>query len=280
MRLFPTLLLALAACGDGDKTIPPRAEPDLEVSRDLVGFGEVPLGETEVVFLSVKNNTGREVELSYALDGPAVFSVPSPDLPAPIPPEDSITLTVQYAPTEAGEFAGTLQVSTAADAVAVSLIGLARAPALEVTPGALDLELTAGDPEGATGGAPFTLRNNGDGDLVVSGVVVTAGDPQFTLATPFEPLVLAPATAADVRVAWDVPVDTPGRIDGELRIDSNDPTTPVLLLPLVAVIGEATTTVLDTGDTSDTGDTFHPTDSATDTGVVDTGAVHTGDTGP
>ncbi|MFT5457231.1 MAG: hypothetical protein ACI9K2_003724 [Myxococcota bacterium] len=278
MRVVPLLVLALA-CADGDKSNPPSVEADLEVTRELIGFGEVALGESEIVFLSVRNNTDGEVRLTADIAGPDAFSVTSPELPTTIPGNDGVTLTVQYMPSEAGEFEATMSVSTVRSAIPVRLTGVARAGEVEAVPIAVALEFSVGmDRE--TGAMPITIRNNGDGELVVRSITVPEGLPYFVLAEAFEPFSLSGATAADVRVAYEIPLDLPAEFGGQLLIETNDPVTPSLVVPLSASVlaGSTTlTTPVETGDTSDP-----PTDSETDSGHTgDTGALgETGDTGP
>ena len=262
MRVLMPLLALAAACGDGDKTIPPRPEAPLEASRDLIGFGEVALGTFEYVFLTVSNNTGDEVELSAAFSGPPHFSVSNPALPVTIGADDGVTLTVQFLPTEAGDFEASLDLSTPSDALAVELTGLARAPVAEVTPAEAVVELTAGS-DRATGTTPITLRNTGEGELVVADIRVPEGEPFFGLAEDFVAFSLSPNTARDISVAYEIPLDGEPEYAGQLVIDSNDPTSPSVAVPLLALVGEP----------ADTGDSARPSDSFTDS--ADTGLTTT-----
>jgi hypothetical protein len=268
MRALWTLLIVATACGDGDTTIPPRVEVEFEVSKDRIGFGEVALGELETVFLSVDNRTRSDVELTGVIEGPAAFTVTSPQLPMPILADDAVTLTLQYLPTEPGDFEAVLALSTAKNALDVVLMGSAQAPAVEL--GSLELALPLG--EGLVAGtSPITVRNSGAGDLVVTAVTVPEGEPYFALAEPIEGFTLAMNTARDVVITWDVPVDAVGEFTGRLEVVSNDLDAPVISAGLRALVTES-------GDTSaDSGGSYGPVD----TGAVSTTtpALETGDTG-
>jgi sugar lactone lactonase YvrE len=81
---------------------------------------------------------------------------------------------------------------------------------------------------GTTAGAAILLRNTGDQPLMVTSVGVSGAG----FSTPAGPLAIAPGGSAPIPIAFTA--TNPGDFTGTLRIETNDPASAVVTIPLSA----------------------------------------------
>ncbi|MFN7935933.1 MAG: choice-of-anchor D domain-containing protein [Bryobacteraceae bacterium] len=110
----------------------------------------------------------------------------------------------------------------------VGPIELTQTPKLEGPPGGFDFGhvLVGLDAE-----ANFRLRSSGSGPVAVSGMNVTGG-PGFSLVAPVDGFTLAPSDVAEVTLRFEA--TEAGVVNGVASIESSDPATPVMRVPVRA----------------------------------------------
>lgn len=137
-----------------------------------LAFGGVPVGQTAPGTVTIENTGQGSLDISsLALsdDGGGVFALDGDTCGAPIAAGDSCEVTVEFAPTAAAGFAGSLAVESNAtsEPLEVAISGEGLLGNLVITPaGGLDF----GDvPVGESGQADLTLGNDGNAPLQVTG---------------------------------------------------------------------------------------------------------------
>jgi len=221
------------------------ATPTLGVSPAALDFGDVALGTTRDLSVTVRND-GEGILSGSATTTGAPFTLATGS-PFRVEAGRSATVTVRYTAADPITQSGTLSITSNGGSAAVPLRGSGAgtpAPELSVTPAAVDLgDVTVG----LAREAPLTLRNAGSAPLRVSSL--SFSNPRFsagistaltldagaayTLAIRFEPTVAANET-------------------GDLTIVSNDPRRPTLTVPLAGrgVAGPTSDVELTTDDGS------------------------------
>ncbi len=140
--------------------------PSLVVEPSTWDFGNVPVGAAGSVEAFEVRNVGTVQSgvpnVSLAQQAPADFSVVGNECTAPLDPQTSCMVQVQFKPTVAGNEAATLQVNASPGGSAVaSLQGRGLAPAqLSLTPPSADFGTLPLNTPSAP--AVFTLTNTGD----------------------------------------------------------------------------------------------------------------------
>jgi hypothetical protein len=222
---------------DSDATDHPRVEAALTgegtpatlyADPPTVDFGQVDPGETRHQDLTVHNRGAEPVTVAVRVDenawdafslsntpggGPASVTV-SPGVPH--------TFTVRFAPTVGGPAAATFLGDYCGPrcGLAVPLQGALRAPRVDLAPAVLDFGRVE---RGQHADLSVAVLNHGNASLVVTGLEVVEGGAAFSVQTR-APVTVAPGESAPVVVRF-APVAF-GRLDGRVRVSSNDPRTP------------------------------------------------------
>ncbi len=205
-------------------------DADIEISDTQISFDGVFVGQTATAELTI-SNTGC-VALSVTLTPPAdPFRIEGP-LAYTLGRDENVVVTVFFEPPDLGDYASALLVEST-DAgepqieVAVAGAGIAP-PDITVDPAAVDFEEV---PIGETPTRTVTIGNQGTGDLNVSAIGLSAGtSPDFTLTGGTAAVVLAPGETVSVTIQY-APSNA-GADSGVIEVESNDPDTPVLAVPI------------------------------------------------
>jgi hypothetical protein len=105
------------------------AAATLEETPPVVSFGGTSIGKTVSAAATFRNVGGTELTIEKVLAPSAPFSLEgAPSEGLKLEPGKSITITVDFAPTEVGPFTGELALQTSAGPGAVGLSGSAAAP--------------------------------------------------------------------------------------------------------------------------------------------------------
>lgn len=214
------------------------APGSLSFTANSLTFGDVNLGQSRDVTMSIQNNGASLVNVSsVAASGPG-FSIVNPPLATILQPGRTLPVTVRFTPTSAGAASGSLTItSTASGSPAVlPLSGLGFAsgppPVMDVTPISLDFGNVS---VGQSRDLSVTVRNSGAGTLSVSSVAPS--NPQFTVLSSV-PFTVQSNSSATVSVRF-APNAT-GAVTGNLTITGNDPVRATVNVALSGV-GAATT---------------------------------------
>ncbi|MEM9492512.1 MAG: choice-of-anchor D domain-containing protein, partial [Myxococcota bacterium] len=208
---------------------------EIAISPGALSFGSVTVGGLSQLQFTIANAPGvfrRDLLVSSVVvnTGADDFSVDTAG-PATIPPGASVTVTTTFMPTESGLRTGSVRVISddAGSPDTLSLAGTGTQPDIAVSPLGLDFGSV-----GVTQSSPaqiVTATNNGNQDLTISKVELT-NDTDFSFSGPAS-VTVAPGGSA----SWSV-VCTPattGAHNGQFRISSDDPDTPVEAVALSCI---------------------------------------------
>jgi len=220
---------ALAVSLSGSATAPPS--PGVVTSNpSAVSFGGVQVGSSKALSATVTNTGGSDVVISQATVTGTGFTLSGMSVPLTLAAGKSQAVGVTYAPSVAGNAAGSLNIVSNASnpALAVSLSGSATAPP---SPGVVASNPSAvgfGNVQlGTSKAMTATLTNSGGSDVVIS--QATATGTGFTLSGISVPMTLAAGKSQAVSVTYAP--SAAGSAAGSLNIVSNasDPTLGVAL---------------------------------------------------
>jgi len=194
---------------------PPVEIPTIDVSPDPLDFGDVFVGSSASLPLSVENTGSATLSIS---------NISSSGLPF------SGSVDIGFSPTVPGIFSGTVTINSNADnvdpvMVTVSGRGIEPAPALEADIDHSDSIDFGAIAEGDSVEQLLTVRNLGDAPLNVSDI--SSDEAAFVAsALPGEsiPFTLDPGATRNVSVVFTAPLGSAGTtINGNLTIASDDP---------------------------------------------------------
>ena len=199
--------------------------PDIVVTPDALGFGELSAGEEEIQTFVVKNVGGSTLNVSNVVIGSGLaFTVLGPELAFDLEPEQEMAVDVAFTPMGADDnFGQALVLSDDPDTpeAPVDLLGTGSVPELQITPDSHVFGETL-VPCGES--VELVLENVGSEELVidrwdyVSGGLLTLDDHGLR---DERPLRLAPGDTRTMTVTF-APT-TEGADTGVLEVTSNDP---------------------------------------------------------
>lgn len=225
-----------AGCGN-EQTFTPNT-PELAVLPEQLAFGDVVAGE-EVATLEVyANNEGlADLVLDAVLDDEPALAIVG-ETHFEIPPDESVTIPVSFAPTELRDYAGNLAFSSNDPDVPVLVVpvtGTGRvpyAPDIDVRPVDVVFPTLA---QNQVWTEVVELWNVGDADLHI-GSVVQRGAGYFQVDDP-SGATIPPGQNRAMLVqytAWQPDGDS-----GEIDVPSDDPDEPLVTVTLSANGGGA-----------------------------------------
>ncbi|HHE46823.1 MAG TPA: choice-of-anchor D domain-containing protein, partial [Bacteroidetes bacterium] len=191
--------------------------PDIAFSPDILDFGEVEVGQSDDILLTVYNRGGGDLVISDMTAGGDNFSVDF-EWELTIAAGDSEEITTSFAPLRLGEINDTLTISSndpGEGQAEIPMTGTGLGAVIAVTPDALNFgETFVGEEEELT----LRVHNLGNSDLIVSDITV-AGD---YFDVDFEHgFSVAPGDSQDVPVTF-APEES-GEQRGVVTVVSNDP---------------------------------------------------------
>ncbi len=209
---------------DGNGTTPPPMEPQIEFSPTSLDFGDVEIGQSADLQITVSNSGLADLTVSEIAIEEGVFSLNSSNIPAVIPPAGSIDVTISFAPDVEGEHATVLIiVSDDPDEGSISYpvdgAGVApppQEPDITLSPLSVDFGNVA---PGGSYSQTVTISNDGIVDLNVSSFSVT--NPLFAISSATTPIVIAPGGISNVTITFSPTED--GAQTDTLTIVSDDP---------------------------------------------------------
>src|SRR2546428_563696 len=213
---------SISGCGGvAGKNTPPQGNGQLSARPASVAFGNVTVGSrsTQAIGLSNTGSVNLTVSLGGAT-GPG-FSISGLTFPLTLPPGQSSTFSVQFAPTTTGSVSGSVSlVSDAPNSPStIALSGAGVQPQLSVTPPSVSFGNVL---VGSTGVQNLTLTNSGSANLTIAqGSVTGAG---FSISAPTFPLTLPPAQSSTFSVQF-APTAT-GSVSASISLVSDAPHSP------------------------------------------------------
>jgi hypothetical protein len=213
--------------------------PQVDVAPLALDFGEVTVGQSKTMMLTLTNRTQFAQPVSVGpIDQTAlVFGVRSAAgaeaplgqaLVVEVPGNGSTTVQVSFSPLESGQATTMLQVRYCPSGcdVSVLLLGQGVKPEFVVEPSSLDFGRLA---EGQSATQTFRVRNIGISRLMVNTIELDAGtSSEYSIAPQMGlPYELAPMSELTVAVLYQG--TTPGLDTGRVRVDTtawDNPATP------------------------------------------------------
>lgn len=221
----PALIVGLTAAGQA-----PVPVPQIQVTPASLAFGSVRLGETNTLKVLVNNTGGAVAHVGEpVLGGSAEFATAATGFD--LAPGASNEVAVSYAPTGAGDDAGSLTIASddpVNPLIVIGLSGKGGHPVFSATPASVSFGSVL------TNGALkriVTLANSGTMAGTVTGLTI-AGSSDFSVdsSTPVAPFMVAAGASVDITLNYS-PRDV-GADAGTLNISSDDPANPTLAVPL------------------------------------------------
>ncbi len=210
---------------------PPPPVPVIQVTPDMVDFGTVgtqPATRT----VTVRNIGGATLTITAISDPAAPFSiVDKPTLPLMLATNQSVDLTVRFAPASAQTFTSAFTVTSNAPADAIFTVNLRGVGSVTPVPnldfGSLLLNFTSGE-----GAIAIEVKNTGDADLLLANIQ----GPQSPFAAsgaPPLPTIMEPGESFVLTVSFSPPAS--GIFIGVINFLSNDPDQTIGVLRLRGV---------------------------------------------
>ena len=226
----PVANLALTAQGAA------AATPAIAVSPANVDFGSVAVGSSRAMPVQVQDTGGAPLNVTAiaACSGTSGEFTWSPAAPFTVAAGQSATLTITYAPVDAGADNGCLTLTSndpANPSITVGVAGTGTTspafPAIALEPSSLDFGMVN---VGGSMSRTSSVKNTGTAPLDVTGVSTCSGtSPEFTVS-PTSPFTVAPGDQATLTVTY-MPADA-GTDTGCVAVASNDPMNAVVNLEL------------------------------------------------
>ena len=182
-------LIAAAACDERGATNPQHAPtqrasaavtqtPTISVSPGDLYFANQAVGTSSAPKVDTVRNTGTEPVTLYIF-GASPYPITNNDCPATLAPNQFCTISIAFAPTTGGLWAGLVMISSNASTVpyVVGLYGtgFVATPAISVTPASIGFGSVAlGN---ATSGRVVKITSTGNGPLVISSLTVGGTNP-------------------------------------------------------------------------------------------------------
>ncbi|RMF88735.1 MAG: choice-of-anchor D domain-containing protein, partial [Nitrospinota bacterium] len=212
-----------------------QAQQDIDVTPSTLNFGPVTVGTTSTLPVTISNLGNADLSITDLVitgSGDFTLAAGTPSPPFTLAPNTSIEVSIDYTPSVAQTVNGVLWIGSNdpdEGLRSVSLTGTGLGvPDIEVTPLALDFgDVALGDTVTLTA----TISNIGSEVLTVSGLAI-GGSADFALGAgaPTPPFTVFPGLSVDVPVAYTPSAQ--GADTGTLDIDSDDPNTPQIQVPL------------------------------------------------
>ncbi|MDH3387882.1 MAG: choice-of-anchor D domain-containing protein, partial [Gammaproteobacteria bacterium] len=241
--------------------------PTIDVGPDPLDFGDVLVGSSANLPLTVENTGDATLSVSNIASSGAPFSVFPPvsfDIADGGSPRN---VDIDFSPAAEGIFNGTITINSNADNIDPALVavtgrGVLPPPAAEPDIDSATSLLFGAVPEGASVEQQLTISNLGDAPLNVSDV--TSDNSDFAVAPlPGQniPFTLDPGGSQNVAVTFTAPAGSAGTtITGELSINSDDPdesprtvslaanVIPVVTLVNIPILGASVDGVIGAGN--------------------------------
>src|SRR5437899_1904388 len=207
---------------------PQVQQMQLVISPSALSFGNVSLGSSSTQTVTLINSGAASVTVSQASASGAGFSNNGLTPPLTLPPGQSSTLTVRFAPQAAGRATGSLSVVSNAphspSPIALSGTGVTSTFLLTASP----TSLSFGNVTVGSNSAPqtVTLTNSGNSSVSISQINVSGSG--FTASGLTAPLTLAAGQTASFSVVFAS--TTAGAATGNVSLVSNATNSPTIAL--------------------------------------------------
>ena len=183
-------------------------------------------GDATFATIRVRNTGNQDGRIpTLALSGTGFALLEAPVVPVPLPVGAAVSFKVQFTPTQAGQFAGKLQVGN--DIFTVQATALGSNLIYSYSAGAGAIVLTSGGTAvfppaavGQTSTIQFSVKNNGTADTQVNSISVSGPQTTTFALTNMAGLPAAIAAGASLTFTVTFAPTSLGTNSGMLRIDT------------------------------------------------------------
>ena len=194
--------------------------PQLTVSAASLAFGNVTVGSTATLPLTLTSSGTAPVTVNAATVSGAGFSDSGSSFPVTLNPNQSVTMQVAFNPSAAGGAAGQLTInsnSSSGSATVVQLSGAGTVPTVaQLTVSASSLAF-GNVTVNSTATLPLTLSSTGTAPVTVSAAALSGAG--FSESGAAFPMSLNPGQSITLQVAFDP--TAAGADAGQITINSN-----------------------------------------------------------
>src|SRR5438309_4099042 len=210
---------SLVGCASGAS--PQVQQMQLVVSPSALSFGNISVGSSSTQTVTLINSGAASVTVSQASVSGAGFSNNGLTPPLTLPPGQSSTITVRFAPQAAGSATGSLTVvsNDPHSPSMIALNGTGDQPQLSVIPTSVSFGDVA---VGTRNTQTITLINSGTGNMTIS--QATPSGNGFSITGLTVPLTLSAGQRTSFNVAF-APISA-GSVTGSLSLVSDTPNSP------------------------------------------------------
>jgi len=197
-------------------------QPQLSVTPPSVTFGNVLVGSTGVQNITLTNSGSANLTVAQgSVTGAGGFSISGLTFPVTLPPGQSSTFSVQFAPTATGSVSGSVSLINNApnSPNTIALSGTGVQPQLSVTPPSVSFGNVL---VGSTGVQNLTLTNSGGANLTIAQDPVTGAG--FSISGLTFPLTVAAGQSSTLSVQF-APTAT-SSASGSISLVSNAANSP------------------------------------------------------
>jgi hypothetical protein len=224
-------LASLTGCQGVSGASPSNQQPaqtgTLALDTPSLSFGSVLIGHSSSLSVRASNSGTASLTISAAQASAPEFSQSAPALPLTVAAGQSVTLSVTFSPSAAGDVTGTISIVSNASngAVSMSLSGNGVAPgSITANPASLAFGSVA---LGNSQQESSTLTNNGGTSVTISQAAISGTG--FTLSGLASPVTLSAGQSANFTVTFAP--QSAASVTGNVTITSNAPN-PTLTVPL------------------------------------------------
>ncbi len=263
LLVTPTSTLAEPRPPHGGPKPPGAKLGVLDASTTSVNFGSMQTGATATQQVVLTNVGSAGVSISQFACAGAGFEVSAPGVPLSLSVGQSVSVTVSFSPSAAGNYSGTLTVSSNASnsPAIVTLSGTGMSLQLSASP----TNVSFGDVVvGSTSTQSVSFANTGGGAVTISQASVAGTG--FSLSGLLSPLTLSPGQSVSASVTFTP--SAAGSLTGSISVVSNASNSPMT----VALSGTGTALQLSASPTNlSFGDVTVGTNSVLPVVVTNTG---------
>lgn len=212
--------LTIALKGTGTATT--TGTPALMISPSAAAFGNVAVGQSSTQSMQLINNGNAALSISATSIAGAGFGMSGLTSPATIGAGQSLSFSVQFAPTVAGSASGSISITNNATGspVAIPLTGTGAQAVISANPASASFGNVV---VGANNSQPIMLTNAGNVALTISAANVSGTGFSITSA----PTTIAAGQNASFNAVF-TPA-SPGNVSGSVALTSNASAAPFVV---------------------------------------------------
>src|SRR5208282_421539 len=199
---------------------------NVEITPSGASFGNVPVGISNSQTIRIENNGTVRIEFNrLAVSGPG-FKIADAPSDLSLGPHSWVSFNVVFTPPSASRYSASVALATPQNVFVASIPLSGTGVSPNVSLSANTSSLSFGEVGvGTKSSSPVTLTNNGNSNVIISGVTITGAG--FSASGITSGMVLKPGQSAALVASLDPTLA--GAATGKISIASNAPSLPISL---------------------------------------------------